>query len=398
MAVGGVFEYANINARVRAIYSTLFTPPEWIEFINATDFASLVGLLRPTDYGPYLMQVDEKELTPRRAVFQIKKQMADTFATVLRTAPEPTRPLLIQFYRDFEVDNLKALLRGILSGASWDQLRYFLFPMGSLGVLPAQAMVQSGNIAAAVELLRGILSGASWDQLRYFLFPMGSLGVLPAQAMVQSGNIAAAVELLRGTPYYATLSHAMRRYNAEQSLFPLEVALDLNYWRAIWKETNQLAKRDRLQALEIVGSLLDMNNLMWAIRYRVYYNLSEEELINYTLSYGHRVRDADVRAIAAGAEIPQIVSRVYPNLADVYSLFLEPRKGLSALEVKLQRIVRSHCEKAMVGYPFHIGVPLAFLVLKKMEIQDLTVLIEAKSSGMSGEAFRPYLVLSETSK
>ncbi len=355
MAVGGVFEYANINARVRAIYSTLFAPPDWIEFINATDFASLIGLLRPTVYGPYLMQVDEKELTPRRAVFQIKKQMADIFATVLRTAPETTRPLLIQFYRDFEVDNLKALLRGILSGASWDQLRYFLFPMGPLGVLPAQAMVQSGNISAAVELLRG-------------------------------------------TPYYGTLSHAMRRYNAEQSLFPLEVALDLNYWRAIWKEINQLSNRDRLQALQIAGSLLDMNNLMWAIRYRVYYNLSEEELINYTLSYGYRVRDADVRAIAAGAEIPQIVSRIYPNLSDVYSLFLEPRKGLSALEVKLQRIVRSHCERAMVGYPFHIGVPLAYLVMKKMEIQDLTVLIEAKSSAMSGEEFRPYLVLSETSK
>lgn len=352
MAAGGVFEYANINARVRAIYSTLIAPPEWIELINAADYASLVGLLRSTVYGSYLLQVDEKELTPRRAVFQIKKQMADTFTTVLRIAPEPTCPLLVQFYRDFEVDNLKALLRGILSGASWDQLRYFLFPLGPLSVLPAQAMVQAGNVAAAVELLRG-------------------------------------------TPYYATLSHAMRRYSAEQSLFPLEVALDLNYWRAIWKEINQLADRDRLQALKIVGSLLDLNNLMWAIRYRVYHNLSEEELINYTLSYGYRVRDADIRAIAAGAEIPQIVSRIYPGLSDVYSLFLEPRKGLTGLEVQLQRIVRDHCEKAMVGYPFHIGVPLAYLVLKKMEIQDLTVLIEAKSSGMPAEEFRPYLVLSE---
>jgi V/A-type H+-transporting ATPase subunit C len=355
MAVGGVFEYANINARVRAIYSALITPLEWSEFITATDFASLIGSLRSTVYGPYLMQVDEKELTPRRAVFQIKKQMADIFTTVLRTAPEPTCPLLIQFYRDFEVDNLKALLRGILSGASWDQLRYFLFPMGPLSVLPAQAMVQSGNVSAAVELLRG-------------------------------------------TPYYSTLSHAMRRYNAEQSLFPLEVALDLNYWRAIWKEINQLSNRDRLHALEILGSLLDLNNLMWAIRYRVYYNLSEEELINYTLSYGYRVRDADIRAIAAGAEIPPILSRIYPGLSDVYSLFLEPRKGLSGLEMQLQRIVRDHCKKALVGYPFHIGVPLAYLVLKKMEIQDLTVLIEAKSSGLPGEEFRPYLVLSDTPK
>lgn len=355
MASGGVFEYANVNARVRAIYSALITPLEWSELINASDYRFLIGLLRPTVYGPYLMQVDEKDLTPRRAVYQIDKQMADIFSTVLRIAPEPTCPLLTQFYRNFEVDNLKAVLRGILSGGTWDRLRYFLFPLGSVTVLPAQTMVQSGSVAEAVEQLRG-------------------------------------------TPYYVTLSHAMRRYSAEQSLFPLEVALDLNYWRTIWKEINQLPNRDRLQALQIMGSLLDLNNLMWAIRYRVYYDLSEEEIINYTLSVGHQVRDADIRAIAAGADIPEVVGRIYPNLTDVYTLLLEPSKGLPELETRLQRIVRDHCKKAFMGYPFHIGVPLAYLVLKKMEIQDLTVLIEAKSSGLSTDEFRPFLVLSDVPK
>jgi vacuolar-type H+-ATPase subunit C/Vma6 len=352
---GGVYEYAHVNARVRAIYSTLITPLMWNDLISATDYRFLISLLRPTDYGPYLLQVDEKDLTPRRAVYQINKQMADIYATVLRVAPEPTCPLLVQYYRNFEVDNLKALLRGILLGGTWDQLRYFLFPLGPSTVLPAQTMVQSGSVSAAVELLRG-------------------------------------------TPYYVTLSHAMRRYNAEQSLFPLEVALDLNYWRTIWNEINHLPERDRSQALQIVGSLLDVNNLMWAIRYRVYYNLSEEEIINYTLPFGYQVRDADIRAIAAGADIPPVVERIFPSLTDVYSLLLEPRKGLPELEMRLQRIVREHCKKAFLGYPFHIGVPLGYLVLKKMEIQDLIVLIEAKSSGLPVEEFRPFLVSSELPK
>jgi V/A-type H+-transporting ATPase subunit C len=190
----------------------------------------------------------------------------------------------------------------------------------------------------------------------------------------------------------------MRRYNVEQSLFPLEVALDLNYWRTIWNAIEQLPNQDRSQALQIVGSLLDVNNLMWAIRYRVYYNLSEEEIINYTLPFGYRVRDADIRAIAAGAEIPPVVEHIYPSLTDVYSLLVEPRKGLPELEMRLHRIVRDHCKKAFLGYPFHIGVPLGYMVLKKMEIQDLIVLIEAKSSGLSVEEFRPYLVLSDLPK
>lgn len=351
----GVFGYAAINARVRAMVSYLLTPAEWTELINTSDFSSLLGVLRRTVYGPYLAKVDEADLTPRRAVYEIKSQMADNYVTVIKAAPDQTCPLLTQLYRDFEVDNLKAVLRGIRSGASWDQVRYVLFPMGTMTVLPAEAMVRSGNITAAVELLRG-------------------------------------------TPYYATLSFAMKRFSLEQSLFPLEVALDLSYWREIWNQINLLPSLDRERALRVLGSWLDINNLMWAIRYRVYYNLSEEEVINYTLPFGYKVRDVDIRNIASGAEIPQVVSRIYPNLADVPNLLMEPRKGLPELEVQLQRYVMEQNKKAFIGVPFHIGVPLAYLRLKTMEVQDLTVLVEAKSSRASLEEFRPYLLVGATPK
>jgi V/A-type H+-transporting ATPase subunit C len=350
MPSSGVLGYAGIQARVRAMYSTMLTPVELSEILRTTNFNSLITMLRRSVYGPFLARVDDNELTPRRAVYQIKSQIADAYNTVIRVTPAPTRPLITQLYRGFEVDNLKAILRGILSGASWDRIRHVLFPLGKLAILPAQAMVDAGSINAAVEQLRG-------------------------------------------TPYYETLSHAMERYLAEQSLFPLEVALDLTYWRGIWQGINRLSKSDRQHALRIVGSLIDINNLMWVIRYRVYHHLSEEELINYTLPFGYRVRDEDIRAIAAGADIPQVVEHVYPNLSNVGALLLEPRDGLPELEAQLQRNVVQQCRKTFIGSPFHIGIPLAYLVLKRMEIQDLTVLVEAKSSQVSTESFRPYLVM-----
>lgn len=355
MLATGVFSYAAINTRVRAMYATLLTQQEWNDLINAPNYSGLISLLRRTVYGPYLSQVDETQLTPRRAVYQLQGQMADDFATIIRAAPERSCPLLTQLYRSFEVDNLKAVLRGIRSGASWEQVRYVLFPLGSVTVLPAQEMIQTGSVPAAIELLRG-------------------------------------------TPYYGVLSYAVRRYNVEQSLFPLEVALDLNYWRNIWEDIQKLHGEDRDQAMRILGSWLDVTNLMWAIRYRIYYNLSEEEIINYTLPFGYRVRDADIRAIASGAEISQIASRVYPNLPDVGALLTDARKGLPELEVKLLGYVMELCRKAFIGYPFQIGVPLAYLILKRMEIQDLTVLIEAKAANVPAEEFRPYLIVLNTPK
>jgi V/A-type H+-transporting ATPase subunit C len=213
--------------------------------------------------------------------------------------------------------------------------------------------------------------------------------------MVEAGTIPAAIELLKGTPYYETLSHAMKRFSTEQNLFPLEVALDLNYWRELWKDMKDLPSEDRTQAMKIIGTLVDTTNLMWAIRYREYHHLSEEELINYTLPFGYHVRDEDIRAIAAGADIAQVVKRIYTDLGDVDALLQDPRKGLPLLELELKHKVMEQCISAFVGNPFHIGIPLAFLQLLEMEIQDITVLLEAKSAEGPQEDFRPFILMGQ---
>jgi V/A-type H+-transporting ATPase subunit C len=352
MPSGSVSDYAAVHAAARSKYAGMLRPQLLSELFAAPNFDTVVALLKNTVYGPSLSSVDEKDLTPRRAVYQLWSQMADTYTLIIRLAPSFSRPLLTQLYRHFEVDNLKAVLRSILSGASWEQALFVLFPLGETGVLPAEAMLETRSIPAAVELLHD-------------------------------------------TPYYPTLSHAMDRYTSEKSLFPLEVALDLDYWRTLWNDVNHLPSRDREQAVRIIGTLLDKNNLMWAIRYREYHRLSEEEIINYTLPFGYHVSDEDIRAIAAGTDIPQILRRIFPDLPQPERLLQDPAYGLPQLEVNLQKHVAYHCRAAFAGYPFHIGIPLAYLVLKELEIQDLTVLIEAKSTQMPSERFQPYLLMAE---
>ncbi len=350
MASSGIAGYASVNARVRVMYSTLLTLQDMDRLSEAPDFNNLIEQLKHTAYGPYLEQVRDRNLTPRRAAFQLRERLANAYSSIIGTVPDQTRPLLVQLYRFFEISNLKAVLRGIVKGEHWDVVRYLLFPYGSRTILPAEDMVTTGNIGPAIELLRG-------------------------------------------TPYYETLSYAMKRYSAEQSLFPLEVTLDLNYWRDLWKNVKQLSSLDQTQAGRIVGTLLDITNLMWAIRYRTYYHLSEEEVINYTLPFGYHVHDEDIRGIAAGADIAQVVQRVYPNLTQVENLMGKSGDGLSQLELQLQRRLFDQCQTAFIGDPFHVGIPLAYLLLNDLEIQDLVLLIEAKSSNIPAEKYKQYMVL-----
>ncbi len=349
MLSSGVSDYAALNARVRVMYASLYSQEVINELGEAVDFASLISQLKHSPYGPYLDRASDKDLTPRRSVFQIKGRLADDFASIIGMSPRTTRALLVQLYRYFAVDNLKAVLRGIVTGASWDRVRYVLFPPNS-----------------------------------YIDFP--------AQSMMEAGNVGSAVELMRGTAFYETLSHAMKRYSAEQNLFPLEVALDLAYWRELWRQVNGLPTQDRAQGQRVVGTWIDITNLMWAIRYREYHHLSEEEVINYTLPFGYRVTDHDVRDIAAGADIAQVVKRIFPDLPDVDLLLQENKKNLPQFEMELKRHLMNQCKAAFLGNPFHIGLPLAYLLLCELEIQDLTVLIEAKSSQTPVEEFKQYLL------
>ena len=353
---GGVADYAAISARVRAMYANLLTPQDIVRLSEAPDFLSLFNALKSTAYGPYLEGLKDKDINPRRVIIQIKKKLADAYYSVIQMAPVQTRPLVKQLYRYYEIGNLKAVLRAIVTVSTWNT------------------------------------ETALWDRVRDVLFPMGSTSVLPAQAMVESGSVATAVDLLHGTPYEDTLSFAMKRYSSEQNLFPIEVALDLAYWRRLWSEAQKLTGQDREHSVRIIGSLLDMNNLMWAIRYRVYHKLSEEEIINYTLPFGYRVKDADIRAIAAGADAASVINRIFPGLPDVNALLENPQAGLPRLEVLLKQRIMKECLAAFVGSPFHIGLPLAFLIMHDFEVQDLIVLIEAKSSGMPEEEYRPFLL------
>lgn len=345
MNVRAVSAYAELQARVRANYSRLLSTDSFINLLQAKDFGTVLANLKKTAYGPYLDAVDPKDLSPRRAVYQFYRRLADAYGKLIDLTPKPGRDLLLQLWRLFEIDNLKATLRGIENEASWDQVLYLLAP-----------------------------------RERHFLVSFDDM-----HTMLRQGNIADALTVIRDTPYYDPLEHALNRYREEQTLFPLEVALDLDYRRGLWESIQKQRGRDRKEALRLVGTVIDIDNLLWAIRYRVYHHLSEQEIINYTVPFGYKAGDAHIRAIAAGENIAAAVQGIYPEFEEVGDFGQNPGEALTRLEQLLNRRVVRMCRAVFKGNPFHIGLPVAYLLLLEHEVEDLTAVVEAKASGLGGE-------------
>ncbi len=355
-------DYALIHATTRALYSQMLSSSTWSTLIQAQDFNAFLSELGKTIYGPYL-QLDRRLLTPRRVVYQIKCHLADIYTKLIRIAPAHAKSLITQLWLFYEVDNIKATLRGVETGATWEQILFLLSPIPPHAHLSTQDM----------------------------------------EKMAHAGDVVRAVERLRHTPYYDTLAHALERYQTEHNLFPLEVALDLTYRRRLWQSIQQLSGQDQDYAMRIQGKVLQADNLLWALRYRIYHHLSEEEIINYTLSFGSDMTHEDIRDIARGENLGEVVARMYPRLpAKILNALNTGTQGLHYLELALHRHIVQICRATFIGYPFHIGIPLAYLQLNEHEIRDLTTIIEAKASNLSTATFVPllemYMPMSERSE
>ncbi|MGC9348806.1 MAG: V-type ATPase subunit [Anaerolineae bacterium] len=354
MVIGqGVQAYSLVQATVRALYADLLSTQDWDALIQAPDQDAVLTFLSKTTYAPYL-QIDRSLLTPRRTVYQIRWHLAGVYAKLIRISKEPGRSLLTQLWHHYEVDNIKGALRGVEAGVSWDQVLHLLYPMG-----------------------------------KYI-----EVDVADLEKMVRAPSVARAVQVLQGTSYYDIMAHALTRYHEEQNLFPLEVALDLGYRRNLWESIDQLHGHDREMALRTVGTALDNDNLLWAIRYHVYHHMSEAEIVNYTLPLGYEVEDADIRAIARGEDVASVVFRIHPDLREqLQGVTLESGEGLGKLEEALSRLLLTRCRKMFIGSPFHIGLPLAYVWLNEYEIRDLTVVVEAKASGLSPDVWESMLLM-----
>lgn len=349
MAISEVFSYSPIHSRTRALMSQLLAPEDWELLYTVKDFEGLVMLLRGSIYAPYLENFDTVNLTPRRAVYEIRKHLTDSYRNLISISKAPLKSVLSELLKIYEVDNLKAALRGILIGESWDRVRHTLFPLGEFGNLPCEAMMATGNLEEAIELLKG-------------------------------------------SAYYDPLSRGVIRYKQENNLFVLEVVLDLDYWRRLWKQCRSFTQSDWVQVRPLVGTMMDMNNLLWALRYRIYYHLSEEEIINYTLPFGYQIADEQIRWIAAGGDMGPVLGTLYPDYPMLNDFNNDPQRNLPFLEHWLARRSIDVCRKSFAGYPFHAGIPIAYLHLLAMEIEDLTVLIEAKSMELPLNRFKKFLL------
>jgi V/A-type H+-transporting ATPase subunit C len=317
--------YAAGNARTRALLAQLLGRPGLEALYTYPSAAGLVEALRRTPYGDAMAGSDRPDL-------QLTARFTAVGRTLLAWLQDPERAFVREYLLRYEVENLKLLIRAVHGHHPWERIAPYVVPLTGIATVDVRELARATDVPALVDRLAG--------------------------------------------SRYAAAAHSALHRLATAGPFALEVALELDFYDRLWAATDTLHAGDAVRARQILGVLYDILNLGWIARYRDVWELSPEEILNYTLRQGRWITLDVRRRLAedrAGVWQHALERTPYAELASAIET-----QGLDTVSPALWRLLAGQIQNGLIGYPFHIGGPLGLLVLQEIEIRDLYALLAAK--------------------
>ena len=325
-----VFSYAAAQGYIRARLSRLLNPATWARLLEAATPAELGQFLARTAVAPMIGR------DGRILLQSLRGEIAGTGNALARFLPHSAGELVAWYNRRFEIENLKTVLRAVHYGTDRPRALASLIP----------------------------LSAARWRW----------------EALVAAGSLSAVIGQIQESPFVRPLEHAMERYQKEKRLFYLEIAVDLFYFQKLVRLIESQHGRAATDARRSLGRWIEVQNLLWAYRYRIYGRMAPEEIINFTLHRAFSAGLDTVRRVALGSplavEAGRLGFRIPPGLSEA--------EGLTEIEALAER-ERFRYATAAIGRPlFQLHGVLAYLWLLEAEVRDLAMIVEGKLAGLTG--------------
>ncbi len=332
--------YSYPNAKIRALRAGLLSAEDRHFLEGAKDLEGFLSYLSTTSYARSISREKGKGL---QRLPRLERSLA--------------RPLLEQYAR--------------LERAFW----------GTAGRALVAALFSRFECENLKVLLRAVHSGRTRGEVARLLYPLEDLGRLPWEELWEARGVSGLVARLGDRPFGRALRHALPRYEVQGNLFPLEMALDLASFREIEKAAHGLRGGwDKRMARAVLTPYVDILNISWIIRLRTMFGLGPEEVVNYSLP-GGSMSLAHIHGVARAEDLDEFLNRI-PGYA---SRTLAGTKGWEEVEPGLNRWFFRRLARFFLGPPFHIGVALAYLHEKELELDYLVSLMVEKAGGAALE-------------
>ena len=338
----GDFPY--INARVKVMKSRLLPRSRLEEFLQAPDLDALIQGLTET---PYNMELQEalSRFTGARAIDEaLSQNFYHATRRILSFADGSSRRQIEVILLRYDLQNLRAIVRGRHTGKVEDEILATLYPGGLLSEVKLRELLQQPDLRAVADTL------VTW------MHPLGRALREGVDAAQRSG-----------------------------SLLDIEMALDRAYaqygLRVADGEGDGEATFRRFLGAEITAT-----NVKTALKLRRMKELSREERERFFILGGALSRERFLALADPQSSLAEIAA------VRVFGTELPRTDNLLEVERAIDQAAQRMAAQLSLGDPLALDVVIGYLTRKATEVSNLRVIAHAKLLGLDAELTRQELV------
>ena len=337
-AANGV-KYAYIVARVRAMKGKLIPREMYPKFLNM-EIPEITRFIGESEYQKDVDELGKKYSGIDLVEHALNQNLARTYRKLIDVSQNEANFLITEYLRSWDIWNIKTIIRGKFSGASED------------------------------EILEDVVSAG---QLRY----------RELTDIVKIGTVEGVIAAFAKTPHYP----ALEGYNGV--LADIENSLDRTYYsnliKAVLDSGNKLF-------LKFLRTEIDLKNLKMLFRMKRA-GMEREAILKLLIPGGMELKDADLSRLAA-MPLSEFVRALeeysyWKAISDVSGELT----SLLNIETRLDKYGLAYAASISYYYPLSILPVLDYILSKKIEVDNLRIIVRGKETSLQEDIIKAHLVM-----
>jgi len=316
--------------------------------------SEILGVLAEGSYGKELSELKEGS-SPIETERAVRLGFARGVKTLVSSSQGPARGFLLEFSRRFDAYDLAAIVVFKAQGKTWEEFVSTRQPLALL---------------KEAELHRLY----SMDDLRTIV------GIVGDRALVNR---------VKG--------FSMEDLVGEKASMVRDIITGWGEERFYNYVNDKLGGFDRGSCLPIVGGTVDLANLIIILRSKL---IGIPSVREHLISSSWKLDDRTIDQLLVAQDVTQALDLAsshpyYHRILSGARPKYEETKSLSFLEVASRKHSIHISKRIFLGFPYTLGVILAFLVMKENEARNLAAIVAAVGAGMKPDQIRSLVAIPE---
>lgn len=327
--------YAYIVARTKVMKSKLLRAEDFRKLLNMS-FDEIMRFLEETEYKKEIDEMAYKYTGPKLLDYALFTNLAKTYRKIYSVSFGDAKTLIGSYLRRWDVWNLINILRGKNANLPSEVIEETLVPAGEF----------------STEYLRSLIAK----------------------------DVGEIVKELEGTPYHEALSKI--------GSVPMNVVED-ELWKIYYKQllATKASDFESRIFLNFVRMEIDLRNVKTLLRLKAEGDTAEE-IIARIVPGGYELTEDEARKLATMS-----FDEIVKSLEGFWFWKVSSVEDLARAEIEFDKAWIGAIAKIAGNYPLSILPVLQYIVLKKVEVDDLRILGWGKWHGLPNEEIERQMVI-----